>query len=178
MTEELIVKGCLRGDRRYQQTLYEKYKVGMFSLLLRYASNKEEAEDFLQDGFLRVFRDLHQFDPRKGVLHGWIRRVMINTALQHIRRRKLDFTRADDEGLLENIPVNEDPIAMLTAQEIIQLIQQLPEGYRVVFNLFMIEGYSHQEIAEQLGISVNTSKSQLYKARLALQQKIMAFVSA
>ncbi|MCB0518138.1 MAG: sigma-70 family RNA polymerase sigma factor [Lewinellaceae bacterium] len=178
MTDELLVKGCLRGDPRRQQALYEKYKVGMFMVCLRYAVNRAEAEDFLQDGFMQVFRDLHQFDPQKGTLHAWVRRIMVNTALQHLRKKRVAFADADVSVFADRAPIEEDIISMLSAKEIVQLIQQLPEGYKVVFNLFMVEGYSHQEIAGLLGISENTSKTQLRKARLSLQQKVVDLVSA
>lgn len=177
MTDELLVHGCLRGKPRYQQALYEKYKVEMFTVCLRYASNRAEAEDFLQDGFMQVFKDLHQFDAEKGSLQGWVRRVIVNKALQHLRKKRLEYADGDISDLANLLPGEENIISMLSAQEIVQLIQQLPEGYRVVFNLFMIEGYGHQEIADMLGISVNTSKSQLRKARLALQQTIKELIS-
>ena len=178
MTDELLVNGCLRDDPHYQRDLYHKYRVEMFSMCLRYAKNRAEAEDFLQDGFMQVFRDLHQFDAAKGSLQGWVRKVIVNKILQHLRKKKLQFANADVADFADLVPVDESIIAMLSAKEITQLIQQLPEGYRVVFNLFMVEGYSHQEIAERLGISENTSKSQLRKARLALQQTIKSLISA
>ncbi len=150
----------------------------MFMVCLRYAPNRAEAEDFLQDGFMQVFRDLHQFDPEKGSLPAWMRKVMVNTALQHLRKKKLAFVDYDVSVIENKALYDEDIISMLSAKEIVQLIQQLPEGYKVVFNLFMIEGYSHQEIAGMLGISENTSKSQLRKGRLALQQKVSDLVSS
>jgi RNA polymerase sigma-70 factor (ECF subfamily) len=178
MTDELLVKGCLRGEARRQQALYDKYKVNMFMVCLRYASNRAEAEDFLQDGFMQVFKDLHQFDAERGNLQAWMRRVMVNTALQHLRKKRIAFVGSDISVFANEAPYGEDIISMLSAKEIVQLIQLLPEGYKVVFNLFMIEGYSHQEIADMLGISENTSKTQLRKARLALQQKVADLVSA
>lgn len=178
MTDELLVNGCLREDPRSQQALYDKYKVEMFMLCLRYAKNRVEAEDFLQDGFLQVFRDLRQFDSAKGSLQGWVRKVILNKVLQHLRKKKLPFASADVSEYANLLPGSENILSMLSAQEIVHFIQQLPEGYKVVFNLFMIEGYSHLEIAEMLGISVNTSKTQLHKARLTLQQKVTDFVSA
>ncbi len=178
MTDELLVNGCLREDSRYQQALYDKYKVEMFLLCMRYAKGRAEAEDFLQDGFMQVFRDLRQFDANKGSLQGWVRKVLVNKILQQLRKKKLQFVCADVSDYSNQLPNNEDILSMLSAKEIVQLIQRLPEGYRVVFNLFMVEGYSHQEIAEQLGVSENTSKSQLHKARHALQRSVNDLISS
>lgn len=178
MTDEFLVNGCLREDSRYQQTLYDKYRVEMFMLCLRYAKDRAEAEDFLQDGFIQVFRDLRQFDAAKGSLQGWIRKVVLNKVLQQLRKKRLPFASGDASDFAHRLPVDDGIISMLSAKEITQMIQQLPEGYRTVFNLYMVEGYAHQEIADTFGISVNTSKTQLHKARLALQQKIMDLVSA
>lgn len=127
---------------------------------------------------MQVFRDLQQFDAARGSLQGWVRKVILNKVLQHLRKKRLQFVSGDISEYANQLPGHENIISMLSAQEIVQLIQKLPEGYRVVFNLFMIEGYSHQEIADELGIAVNTSKSQLRKARLALQQKVTELVSA
>lgn len=178
MTDELLVNGCLREDPRFQQTLYEKYKVEMFMLCLRYAKNRAEAEDFLQDGFMQVFKDLRQFDTSKGSLQGWVRKVVLNKVLQQLRKKKLQFANADISDYANLLPEGENIVSMLSAKEIVQLIQELPEGYKTVFNLYMVEGYSHQEIADSFNISVNTSKTQLHKARLALQQKVTNLVSA
>ncbi|MEO1257159.1 MAG: sigma-70 family RNA polymerase sigma factor [Bacteroidota bacterium] len=177
MTDELLVNGCLRGSPQHQQALYEKYKVEMFMLCMRYAKGRSEAEDYLQDGFMQVFRDLKQFNSSKGSLQGWVRKVILNKTLMQLRKKRLQFASGDVSEYANQVSGNEHIISMLSAQEITQLIQQLPEGYQVVFNLFMIEGYSHREIAKQLGISENTSKSQLRKARMALQQKITELVS-
>lgn len=178
MTDELLVNGCLREDSRYQQALYDKYKAEMFMVCMRYAKSKAEAEDFLQDGFVQVFRDLHQFDTARGSLQGWVRRVVVNKVLQHLRKKKLQFASADVADFSNQLPNNEDVLSMLSAKEIIQLIQQLPDGYRVVFSLFMLEGFSHQEIAEQLNISESTSKSQLHKARHSLQRSVNELISS
>ncbi len=178
MTDELLVNGWLREDSRYQQALYDKYKAEMFMVCMRYAKSKAEAEDFLQDGFVQVFRDLHQFDTVKGSLQGWVRKVVVNKVLQHLRKKKLQFASADIADFPNQLPNNEDVLSMLSAKEIIQLIQQLPDGYRVVFSLFMLEGFSHQEIAEQLNISESTSKSQLHKARHSLQRSVNELISS
>lgn len=168
-TEEHIIQGCIKGDHKEQKLLYEKFKVPMFRICLRYAQDRAEAEDMLQDGFIKVFSDLHQYSG-KGALGGWIRRVMVNVALQHIRRKKNLFSPIEIEKVADNYNTGEDVFATIGAKALIKMVQGLPPGYRTVFNLFVIEGYSHQEIADQLNISVNTSKSQLSKAKASLRK--------
>jgi len=170
--DDQIVKECLRGIAKSQAALYEQYKVMAYMLCLRYASSKEEAQDILQDGFVKVFRDLHQFDTTKGTLKSWVRKVVLNTALQNIRSKKNIFSNVDMD-LVSNLHVVDEGItAELSAQELTQLIQTLPEGYRTVFNLYVIEGYTHKEIGELLNISDNTSKSQLFKAKTLLRKQL------
>ena len=158
------LQACLRGDRLAQKAFYERFKGRMFALCLRYARCREDAEDIFQEGFVRVFRDLHQYTG-VGNLEGWIRKVFVNTALQHLQRqKKIPFTSELDghdlAGESEPYLGDEPP-----ARNMIRILQQLPEGYRTIFNLHVIEGYSHPEIAEILGISIGTSKSQLLRAR-------------
>ncbi len=170
-TETHIVKGCLRKDQGAMKALYERYKVSMFRLCLRYAQDQPEAEDMLQEGFIQVFKDLHQFTA-SGPLGGWIRRVMVNKALQIIRKRKRLFASADPADISEQVSQPADVFAQLNLQALTRLIQQLPAGYRLVFNMYVIEGYSHQEIAETLDISVSTSKTQLFKAKASLRRML------
>jgi RNA polymerase sigma factor (sigma-70 family) len=162
----------------HQTALYNQYSVPMFRVVLRFAKDRSEAEDMLQDGFVRVFRDMNQFRG-EGALGGWIRRIMVNTALSHLRKQR-DFIRdIGDFTPFENLlRTEEDFSANMDAQALMKLLQKLPPGYRAVFNLYAIDGYSHDEIAEQLGITVGTSKSQLFKAREFLK-KIMdrSFIS-
>ena len=141
------------------------------AVCLRYAQDQMEAEDMLQDGFIRVFSNMHQF-KFEGSFEGWIRRVIVNAALKRLQKRKMHFKEITDR--------NEDAQRMepyvynhLGEAELMQLIQQLPDGYRTVFNLNVIEGYSHEEIADMLGIQAGTSRSQLVKARKMLQQQIL-----
>jgi len=164
------LEACLRGDRRAQRALYERYKGKMFALCLRYASSHAEAEDLCQEGFVRVFRDLSQYDGR-GHFEGWVRKVFVNTALQHIekQRRRITTTALDEVDL----PDDTDSFGWeeeVPADRLIRLLQQLPPGFRAVFNLYVLEGYSHPEIAEILGISVSTSKSQLSRAKAHLRR--------
>ncbi len=136
------------------------------AVCLRYAQDQMEAEDMLQDGFIRVFSNMHQFK------FGWIRRVIVNAALKRLQKRKLHFQEITDRN--EDAPRMEPYVYNhLGEAELMQLIQQLPDGYRTVFNLNVIEGYSHEEIADMLGIQAGTSRSQLVKARKMLQQQIL-----
>ena len=171
-SEKELVNGVLNGSTLHQRALYEQYNVQMFRVLLRFARNREEAEDMLQDGFIRVYRDMSQFRA-EGALGAWIRRIMVNTALSHIRKQKDFIQYSGDYMPLENkVRTEEDFASNMDAQHLLGLLQELPPGYRTVFNLYAIEGYSHEEIGEQLGISTGTSKSQLYKAREYLKKMI------
>ena len=169
MTDEQMVAGCLEGDRVAQKELYKTYARKMMSICMRYAHGREQAQDILQDGFVKVFQQVGHFRG-EGPLGGWIARTMVNTALDHLRRNKpfdhsLDLTEAEhlhaeDEHVLSG----------MTTDELMGLIQSLPPGYRTVFNLFAIEGYPHKDIGDMLGISENTSKSQFMKARAYLRR--------
>jgi RNA polymerase sigma factor (sigma-70 family) len=173
-----LVSGVLRGSAAHQSALYRQFSVPMFRVVLRFARDHAEAEDMLQDGFIRVFRDLAQFRA-EGALGGWIRRIMVNTALSHLRRQR-DFLRetADFSPYENRLRTDEDFVAALDAESLLKVLQKLPPGYRAVFNLYAIDGYSHEEIAEQLGISIGTSKSQLFKAREYLKRMLdKSFIS-
>lgn len=178
VTEEHILEGCLSGKREFQELLYKRHSGKMFALCLRYVRNREEAEDVLQDGFVTVFKNIQNF-RRDGSFEGWIRRIIVNTALMHIRSRKkdLNFSDLDEVGNNYHPQSHFDTISQINANELLKMLETLPDGYRVVFNLFAIEGYSHKEIGEMLGINEGTSKSQLSKARNYLQdclQKLMS----
>jgi RNA polymerase sigma-70 factor (ECF subfamily) len=169
MTDDELVRGCIAGDPKSQKALYQQFARKMMSICMRYANNRDQAQDMLQDGFVKVFQKMDHFRG-DGPLGGWIARTMVNTALDHIRRNKpydhsLDLTEAEHLH-------QEDATVMssMTTDELMALIQALPAGYRSVFNLFAIEGYPHKDIAEMLGISENTSKSQFMKARAYLRK--------
>jgi RNA polymerase sigma-70 factor (ECF subfamily) len=169
MTDERLVKGCVQGDPTAQKALYQQYARKMMSICMRYAHNRDQAQDILQDGFVKVFQKMDHYRG-EGPLGGWIARTMVNTALDHIRRNKpydqsLDLT--DAEHLHSE---DEHVLSGMSTDELMDLIQALPTGYRTVFNLFAIEGYPHKDIAEMLGISENTSKSQFMKARAYLRK--------
>ncbi len=174
--EKEWLEGSLRGDRRAQRALYDAYKTQMFRLCLRYARDHSEAEDMLQEGFIRVFKDLSQYRG-DGPLGGWIRKAMIHAALQHLRRERRFLVTDEIESISETHEDQDTIFSHLDAKALTQMIQQLPPGYRAVFNLYVVEGFTHPEIAEQLEISVGASKSQLFKAKAMLKnlvEKIMA----
>ena len=174
--EHDLVRKCLKGDSSAQRSLYEQYKVPMFRLCLRYARDWPEAEDILQDGFVKVFNDLKNY-RFEGALGGWIRRVILNAALMHVRRQKRLFPVESLENAAE-LDTGGDVLADLNARALTKLLQQLPAGYRAVFNLYAVEGYSHKEIAEMLGIDEGTSKSQLFKARKTLKTMIESIMAS
>ena len=167
---DILLKDCKRGKRGSQEELYRRFASAMYGLCLQYASCEEDAQDILQDGFIKVFGKLDQV-KNPSALPGWIRRVMINTALEKYRSQVM-LQRIDDikeeAGEVSGTEAYED----LTCDEMVGLIQTLSPRYRLVFNLYAIEGYSHQEISETLGISTGTSKSNLSRARAILQDKI------
>lgn len=164
---------CLKGDPKAQRLLYERFRVDMFRICQRYAQGREEAEDFLQEGFITVFKDLAQFRG-EGPLGGWIRMVIVRTALQQIRKRKMLFTDIEESTPGLSGRDHLDMPARLDAEHLTKILQQMPAGYRTVFNLFAVEGYSHEEIASLFGISTSTSKTQLFKARQWLQLRLPA----
>jgi RNA polymerase sigma-70 factor (ECF subfamily) len=170
-TEDQLVHGCRKNNRVHQHALYERYAPKMFSVCLRYASDRMVAEDFLQEGFIRVFTKIDQY-KNSGSLEGWIKRIMVNTALQHIRRAKQEPASVDPEEGLAIADTSESALDSLAADELMALIAKLPAGYRLVFNLYVLEEYTHQEIAAELGISEGTSKSQLARARQHLQKML------
>jgi len=165
-----IINGCLKGDRICQEQLYTMFSTRMFGLCLQYADNQDDAADILQEGFIKVFRKLGQFGG-KGSFEGWIRRIMINTALERYRSQVRLYPLTDNMVKKDDI-VQEEVFEKLSASDLIRLVQDLPPRYRMVFNLYAIEGYSHKEIGEMMGITVGTSKSNLSRARDILQQKV------
>lgn len=173
MNEKYLVEACLNGNTEAQELLYNNYKALMMGLCLRYAKSREEAQDILQEGFIKVFRDLHQYRATSP-LGAWIRRVMINTALENIRKHKKERELKQSLPLenLANFHFSDANNEQHDADYLVRLIQQLPTDYQLVFNLFAVEGYSHKEIAETLNINIGTSKVRLLRARAQLQQKL------
>lgn len=170
--ESKIIKKCLKKNAQAQRALYEKYRVKWFMICLRYANNKMEAEDMLQEGLISVFTNLKQFDSKRAEFSAWSNKIMVNAALQYLRKwKKLNFNQSIDDYDTQ-ITFHEDVFDNLGAKELTLLIQKLPEGYRVVFNMYVVEGYKHKEIADVLGISESTSKTQLLKAKKMLRNKL------
>ncbi|MEO1712347.1 MAG: RNA polymerase sigma factor [Bacteroidota bacterium] len=167
-----IIERILSGDQKAMQTLYQRHERVWFRLCLRYARNRSDAQDILQEGLIQIFRDLHQFDDDRGAFSNWSNRVLVNAALRYLRKYQWQNSFDDLEIIRQEPVLNESAIDQLSAHELTQLIQQLPTGYRVVFNMYVMEGYNHREIAETLNISEGTSKSQLHKAKKLLRQQI------
>jgi RNA polymerase sigma-70 factor (ECF subfamily) len=166
-----ILEGCLKGNLKAQRELYECFAGKMLGVCMRYSSNREEAKDMLHDGFIKVFTKLDSFSGT-GPLEAWIRRIMVNTALEQLRKNDVLRDTTDYDGATDHLEANVDIISDLTRDELMQIIAGMPPGYRTVFNLFAIEGYSHQEISELLQINEGTSKSQYSRAKSWLQSKI------
>lgn len=167
--ESELVEGCKNENPKLQRALYEQYHRLMFAVCLRYADNSDDAQDIMQEGFIRVFRKVGTFRGQ-GSFEGWVRRIMVNTAIEHYRRNSR-FMMVDVEEA-RDVKLDATALTSMSRDEIINLINQMPVGYRTVFNLYVIEGYSHQEISVTLNISVGTSKSQLSRAKKILQDKI------
>ena len=173
-TDTDLIEGCIRGDRRFQQELYSRFAPKMYGVCLRYAGNAEEAEDILQEGFIKVFRKISSYRG-EGSFEGWIRRIFVNTAIEHFRKKTYlqpitEYEEATIEGKYLSVLDN------LAEKDIIRLVQQLSPGYRTVFNMYVIEGYTHKQIADQLGISEGTSKSQLSRAKQILQDLVKTHI--
>ncbi len=168
---ENLIQGCIKGNAQAQSDLYKLFMQKMFVVCLRYAKNREEAEEILQEGFMRVFEFIHQF-KNEGSFEGWIRKIMVNCALQKYRSKsQLRMVVSHEDSPYEPYE-NEDIIARIGTKELMIMVQQLPPSYRLVFNLYVFEGMKHREIAEALKISEGTSKSNLSDARLLLQKAI------
>jgi len=165
---EELINDCKKNERKAQEQLYKLYAPKLFSVCLKYSRNYTEAQDNLQDGFLLIFKNIHQFSF-KGSLEGWLKRVMINHVLQQYRKET--FLNIVDENVPEEIEVEVDSDGV-SSEFLIKIIQELPDRYRLVFNLYVLDGFSHQEIAEQLNINIGTSKSNLSRAKLILKEKI------
>ena len=175
MNDETLVEKCVSGDTKAQRHLFDRFAPKMLGVVMRYINDKERADDVLQDAFIKVFKNIHKFE-HTGSLEGWIRRIMVNTALDQIRKnkKKQNNVELDNDSYFE---LKQDSSAeeILQAESLMKIVQSLPEGYRTVFNLFAIEGYSHKEIAEELGITENTSKSQYSRAKSTLRELLIKY---
>jgi RNA polymerase sigma factor (sigma-70 family) len=171
LDEEAIIDGCCKGDRKYQRLLYERYSKKMFVTCLRYSKMQQEAEDILQESFIKVFSKISSF-RKECSLESWIKKIVINTALNSQRSKLYLYPMVDVENI-RNKNGAELTLADYNFQDLLKLIQTLPTGCQVIFNLFAIEGYQHKEIAEMLNISEGTSKSQYSRAKSLLQEMLL-----
>jgi len=173
VTETEIITGCLKKNAASQRLLFNKYSRLLMTVCLRYAGNTSEAEDMLQESFIKIFSSIHQY-RFEGSFEGWLRRVTVNTCLRKLQTIKIKYQDISDLETTGDV-AQPGAISVLTEKELIRLISNLPNGYRIVFNLNVIEGYSHDEIAAMLGIEPATSRSQLIKARRMLQKQILSY---
>ncbi len=174
--QENLIKGCVNGDRKAQRAVYELFYGKMLVVCLRYTNNADQAKDILQDGFIKVFANISKFSG-EGSFEGWIRRVVVNTAIDFTRKRKKDFLLLGDEQSIEDfvdiVEEEEEEEFEFKAIHIIEAMQKLSPAYRVVFNLYVFENMKHHEIAEKLGVSVGTSKSNLAKAKKNIRNLLL-----
>jgi len=168
---EELLSNCLQNDRNAQYKLYERYSRKVFGVCMRYAKNHTDAEDILQEGFIKVFKYLKDYSG-KGSFEGWIRRIMVTTALNYYKKKNLFNKDIDPESSYIALPSSNEALSTMTHNELLVIIRKLPIGYRTVFNLNTIEGYSHKEISKIMNISVNTSKSQLSRAKNSLRNQL------
>lgn len=176
INQDLIIQGCIDGDRRAQQKLYEHFYSKMMVVCLRYSKDEDEALDMFQEAFIKVFNSLHKFG-KQGSFEGWVRRIMVNTCIDHIRKNKrhsmmvelddkhgsIEIDEEEDAGILEHV----------NFQDLLGMVQHLSPAYKSVFNMYILDGFTHQEIANSLNISVGTSKSNLAKAKGNLKKMLM-----
>jgi RNA polymerase sigma factor (sigma-70 family) len=170
-TIDSLLDGCKRGERKAQENLYKSLSSRMMAVCMRYAKDSFEAEDMLQMGFVKVFTKVAEF-RNEGSFEGWIRRIMVNTAIETYRKNMRTMSVVDIDEVYDQ-PQSTFDMNQLETKDLMKLVQQLSAGYRMVFNMYVIEGYSHREIGETLGISEGASKSQLSRARAILKEKLL-----
>src|SRR5919107_4923064 len=172
MTEEAILKGCLQNDPTAQKELYTRYSPKMLAVCYRFGHNREDAEDMLQEGFIKVFSQIHTF-LNKGAFEGWIRRIMVHTCINHLKKNK-KFNESVDIIHATTLQVREESVpSIIQAKQVVECIRILPIGYRTVLNLYAIEGYSHKEISDMLDIEESTSRSQYTRAKAMLEDILL-----
>jgi RNA polymerase sigma-70 factor (ECF subfamily) len=171
MNEQQLIEGCKKGNKPAQKELYDTYSRKMMGVCLRYVSDRETARDVLQEGFIKVFCSIDSY-AGVGSFEGWIRKIFVNCALEHLRKSDVLRDAVDLDHTYEVAGSAHSAIADMSANELMKVVQELPAGFRTVFNLFAIEGYTHKEISETLGITESTSRSQYTRAKQLLQRKI------
>lgn len=170
MTDEELVKGCIKEKRKYQDLLYSRYAGKMMAVCLRYMRNQMDAEDVLQEGFMKIFDNIKKF-KFEGSLEGWMRRIIANTSINKLRKK--DVLKGSEEADGKEVEWDDNILDKMDSVKIFELIKNLADGYRVVFNMYVIEGYSHKEISEKLEIEEVSSRTQLAKARKILKKQIL-----
>ena len=170
MEYKVLIKECLKGNAQAQKAMFDHFSGKMLFLCMRYATDQSEAEDMLQEGFVRLYSNLNKFQ-HKGSFEGWVRRIFVNTAIKyyHKVRKHNGYSQLEH---VDAVQKGADALSTLSEAELLRLIRDLPDGYRIVFNMYAIEGYSHKEISELLNIQESTSRSQLVKARKLLQTQV------
>ncbi len=168
-TETDLIKACIEGDRRMQKELYYRFSPKMYAVCLRYMGNADDAQDILQEGFIKIYKNLERFRG-DGSFEGWVRRIFVNTAIEQIRKKKMDVSLTEKEETIEYKSVS--AVDTINEKDLLKIVSGLSPGYRSVFNMYVVEGFSHKEIGELLGISEGTSKSQLARARMILRDRI------
>ena len=169
MTEEAIFQGCLKNQATAQRELYNRYSPKMLAVCYRFAHKREDAEDMMQEGFIKVFSQMHTFQ-NTGAFEGWIRRIMVHTCINNLKKNKR-FNESVDIAYANSIQVREESVpSIVQAKQVVECIRLLPIGYRTVLNLYAIEGYSHKEIADMLDIEESTSRSQYTRAKQMLEE--------
>lgn len=172
MDEQQLIAGCKKGNRLAQRELYETYSRRMLAVCLRYVNDRETARDLMQDGFVKIFTSIGSYSGI-GSFEGWMRRIFVNCALEYLRKSDVLKESFDLDNAPEPVQPGSSAISDMSAKELMELIGRLPVGFRTVFNMFAIEGYSHKEISEKLGITESTSRSQYTRARQMLQKRIL-----
>ena len=172
MDEKQLIDGCINGDRRAQKALYDKFSRRMMAVCLRYVKDMEDARDLMQEGFIKLYTNIGKF-AGEGSFEGWVRKIFVNCALERLRQNDI-LKNADDINDMNYADIPDESAAThMSSEEIMRYVRALPDGFRTVFNLFAIEGYSHKEIGEELNISESTSRSQYMRARKMLQKMIV-----
>lgn len=172
MEEQELIQGCITQDRTSQRAVFERYAGKLFGVCQRYTNRSDEADDILQEAFIKIFNQIHTF-AFAGSFEGWMRRIVVNTAIRHYQQRRQQYAQTFSLSEMNDVTVDPTVYDELQEEDLLEMIGRLPEGYRMVFNLYAIEGFSHREIAETLHIEESTSRSQLVKARKMLQQMIL-----
>jgi RNA polymerase sigma factor (sigma-70 family) len=172
-----LIAGCLEGSKRHFDELYEKYSYRLYLICLRYSGDEDEAKDILQDGFIKVFMQLKTFDIKKGSFEGWLKRIFINLSIDYYRKKSISLNSVSTDNIPDYFADDdEEPEYNFTQEQLLGMIQELPIGYRTVFNLYVIDDLGHKEIASLLGISESTSKTQFLKAKKLLQKRIKGYL--